>query len=223
MAYFPMFINLTGQDCLVVGGGRIALKKVQVLLDFAAKVTVVAPEICREIQETKGAFCLSREFAVSDLEGRLLVVAATDDKEVNACIARECRKRGIMVNAVDQIESCSFIFPSYIHRKDLVAAFSSSGKSPVMTQYLKAGMEDRMPEELGELTECLGSIRPLVKERLATEALRKKVYQQVLALGLEQNQPPSEEQIEEIIKNIEITTGRKKEWTEREDSEAVKH
>lgn len=200
MAYFPMFVNLQGQPCLIVGGGKVALRKVRVLQDFGAEVTVAAPEILEEIRTIPGVTCLMQDYQEVLLDGRKLVVAATDDAEQNRMVSKACGERGIPVNAVDQIEDCSFIFPSYLRRGDLVAAFSSSGKSPVMTQYLKEQMDPVMTEAAGELTDYLGSIRERVKAQVDTEARRRDVYRQVLEFVLEKGSFPDEEKLEGIIR-----------------------
>lgn len=202
MAYFPMFVNLEGQPCLIVGGGKVALRKVQVLRDFGAKVTVAAPDILEEIKQTDGVICLHREYKEDLLEGMKLVVAATGDAEKNRAVSRKCRELGIPVNAVDQMEDCSFIFPSYIRRQELVAAFSSSGQSPLMTQYLKAQMEPAMTPFAGEITEYLGSIRSEVKAKVETEKLRKEVYRRALEYAMEQGELPNREQLEEMIQAV---------------------
>lgn len=202
MAYFPMFVNLEGQPCLIVGGGKVALRKVQVLRDFGAKVTVAAPDILEEIKQTDGVICLHREYKEDLLEGMKLVVAATGDAAKNRAVSRKCRELGIPVNAVDQMEDCSFIFPSYIRRQELVAAFSSSGQSPLMTQYLKAQMEPVMTPFAGEITEYLGSIRSEVKAKVETEKLRKEVYRRALEYAMEQGELPNREQLEEMIRAV---------------------
>ncbi len=162
MSYFPLFMELKDRDCLVVGGGRVAWRKVKVLMDFGARVSVVAPEIISEIGELGPDQLLEREFLDDDVWGRILVVAATDDETLNQRISRLCQARSIPVNVVDQIQDCSFIFPAYVKRGEVVAAFSSGGQSPVMTQYLKAQIKPVMTEELGELAACLGSLRDVV-------------------------------------------------------------
>lgn len=200
MAYFPMFVDLEGQPCLVVGGGKVALRKVKVLCDFGAEVTVAAPEILGEIKDMPGVKCLERGYDEDLLDGMALAVAATDDAGQNRMVSRQCGERKIPVNAVDQIEDCSFIFPSYLRSRGLVAAFSSSGKSPVMAQYLKGQMEPAVTPFAGELTDYLGSIRDEVKRRVGTEARRKTVYQQVLLYAMERKSLPDKEKLEEIIK-----------------------
>lgn len=179
MAYFPMFVDIKKKKCLIVGGGTVALRKVQVLLDFGADVVVVALEVLSKIKEYP-VTVYQRNFEKEDLQGCELVVAATDDAGLNHKIAEAAQKQKIPVNAVDQQEDCSFIFPSYVREQELVGAFSSGGNSPVLTQYLKKYMAQILTAELGEANAYLGSIRPVVKRELDTEAMRKKVYQQVL-------------------------------------------
>ena len=184
MAYFPMFVDIKKKKCLIVGGGTVALRKVQVLLDFGADVVVVAPEVIPKIKEYP--------------------VAATDDAGLNHEIAEAAQKQKIPVNAVDQQEDCSFIFPSYVREQELVGAFSSGGNSPVLTQYLKKYMAQILTAELGEANAYLGSIRPVVKRELDTEAMRKKVYQQVLnelfkQIEKKQDVKLSRQQLEDLI------------------------
>ena len=179
MAYFPMFVDIKKKKCLIVGGGTVALRKVKVLLDFGADVVVVALEVISKIKEYP-VTVYQRNFEKEDLQGCELVVAATDDAGLNHKIAEAAQKQKIPVNAVDQQEDCSFIFPSYVREQELVGAFSSGGNSPVLTQYLKKYMAQILTAELGEANAYLGSIRPVVKRELDTEAMRKKVYQQVL-------------------------------------------
>ena len=112
MAYFPMFIDIEKKKCLVAGGGTVALRKVRVLLDFGAQITVVAPQIDPQILQLTGNVCVKeRTFEPEDLKECVLVVAATDDVTENHRIARMAQKKHIPVNAVDQQEDCSFIFP----------------------------------------------------------------------------------------------------------------
>ncbi len=200
MSYFPLFMELKDRDCLVVGGGRVAWRKVKVLMDFGAQVSVVAPEIIPEIRELGPAQQTEREFEDGDVQGRTLVVAATDDEVLNQRVSRLCQALGIPVNAVDQTQDCSFIFPAYIKQGEVVAAFSSGGQSPVMTQYLKAQIKPVMTEELGELAACLGSIRDVVHSSVKTEIARKHLYEELLQLGLQKGKNPETEEIWNVMK-----------------------
>lgn len=199
MSYFPMFVELKNQDCLVVGGGSVALRKVNVLRDFGAEILVVAPAVMPEIKAVQNVKYREKEFEDSDLAGKVLVVAATDDKALNHRIAELCHMHKIPVNAVDQQEDCSFIFPSYVRQGEVVAAFSSGGQSPLITQYLKGKAKSCVTEHIGELAACLGSIRELVKRDVKGEENRRQVYVELLQLGLERDIIPTEEQIQLVI------------------------
>ena len=209
MAYFPMFVDMTERECLIVGGGNVAYRKVMVMLDFGAKVTVVAEDICDELRkltiddtasegktdsytankENRITF-IKRRFKRKDCDGMEMVIAATDDNALNHEIAEYCKAKGIMVNAVDQKADCSFIFPSYIKEKNLVAAFSSGGNSPVLTQYLKGKEQEILTPFLGELNEYMGQIREKVIAEYDTEAERKRVFKEILCAAIDNGRIP---------------------------------
>lgn len=199
MAYFPMFVDMTERECLIVGGGNVAYRKVKVMLDFGAKVTVVAEDICDELRkliaddrankENRITF-IKRRFERKDCDGMEMVIAATDDNALNHKIAEYCKAKGIMVNAVDQKADCSFIFPSYIKEKNLVAAFSSGGNSPVLTQYLKGKEQEILTPFLGELNEYMGQIREKVIAEYDTEAERKRVFKEILCAAIDNGRIP---------------------------------
>lgn len=207
MAYFPMFINLERQKCLIVGGGALAEHKVKVLLDFKAEITVVSPELkqvyLQECVKNKSILYVKRCYQEADVEGMTLVVAAANQKELNHQVALDCRMRNIPVNAVDQIEDCDFIFPSYVKEKSVVAACSSSGKSPVVTQYLKKKIQPILTPQLGDIAEVLGDIRDEIKAKVKHPEKRKQLYQQLLRDALENGGRLEEEQIERIRKQQE--------------------
>lgn len=209
MAYFPMFVDMTERECLIVGGGNVAYRKVIVMLDFGAKVTVVAEDICDELrkltiddiasEDKMGSYTANKEnritfikrrFERKDCDGMEMVIAATDDNALNHEIAEYCKANGIMVNAVDQKADCSFIFPSYIKEKNLVAAFSSGGNSPVLTQYLKGKEQDILTPFLGELNEYMGQIREKVIAQYDTEAERKRVFKEILCAAIDNGRIP---------------------------------
>lgn len=218
MAYFPMFVDMTERECLIVGGGNVAYRKVIVMLDFGAKVTVVAEDICEALRTliaddraNKGSFGLDatnkegsqvesdaadritiikRKFNQKDCDGMEMVIAATDDNALNHEIAEYCKANDIMVNAVDQKADCSFIFPSYIKEKNLVAAFSSGGNSPVLTQYLKGKEQEVLTPFLGELNEYMGQIREKVIAQYDTEAERKRVFKEILCAAIDNGRLP---------------------------------
>lgn len=209
MAYFPMFVDMTERECLIVGGGNVAYRKVIVMLDFGAKITVVAEDICDELrkltiddiasEDKTGSYTANKEnritfikrrFEPKDCDGMEMVIAATDDNALNHEIAEYCKAKDIMVNAVDQKADCSFIFPSYIKEKNLVAAFSSGGNSPVLTQYLKGKEQEILTPFLGELNEYMGQIREKVIAQYDTEAERKRVFKEILCAAIDNGRIP---------------------------------
>ena len=199
MAYFPMFVQLKNKKCLVIGGGRIALRKIEVLKDFEADVTVIAPEMIPQIRQIDKIRRIFRTFMEEDFKEAELVVAATNDPKVNSEISKICMQRKIPVNAVDQKEDCSFIFPSYVKEGEVVAAFSSGGQSPLIAQYLKEKIKPDLNKELGQLAQILGSLRKLAKSCIATEQGRKAFYKELLQIGLEDIDSLEEQRINEII------------------------
>ncbi len=197
MAYFPMFVDLKNKPCLIVGGGMVAYRKVKVLLDFEAMVTVVAKEVCRELSDPERdsmkldlVELKEKQFEEKDCQGMALVIAATDDENLNHEIAQYCKSKGIPVNAVDQKEDCSFIFPSYVKEQNLVAAFSSGGNSPVLTQYLKGKEQEILTPFLGELNEAMGHLRQSVIDAYDTEEQRKEAFKEILYKAIESETLP---------------------------------
>ena len=202
MAYFPMFVDLSEKPCLIVGGGKVACRKVKVMLDFGAKVRVVAKEISQELRDLERTLADSegpklmeikrKSFEEKDCDGMGLVIAATDDKALNHEIAQYCKRQGIMVNAVDQKEDCSFIFPSYVKEGNLIAAFSSGGNSPLLTQYLKEKEAEILTPFLGDLNEAMGRLRQKVISEYDEENKRKEVLKEILYKAIDSGRLPEE-------------------------------
>ena len=199
MAYFPVFMDINDQICLVVGGGTVALRKVEKLQEYGARVRVIAKEILPQIKELPGLAWQERTFEETDLTDVVLVVAATDDAAENHRIAECCRTAKVPVNAVDQIEDCSFLFSSMVRQGDVVAAVSSGGKSPILTQYLKKKIAQVLTERVGEANDLLGEWRPYVKAEFATEARRKPVFKALFERCLEGEELPEEQEILRLI------------------------
>ena len=164
MAYFPMFVQLKKKKCLVIGGGKIALRKIEVLKDFEADITVIAPEMITQIRQIDQICRIFRTFMEKDFNEADFVIAATDDQKTNHEISQICRRKKIPVNAVDQKRRLQLLFfPSYVKEGEVVAAFSSGGQSPLITQYLKEKIKPDLNKELGQLAQILGSLRKACK------------------------------------------------------------
>ncbi len=165
VAYYPVFLDLKDKPVLVVGGGRVAERKVYTLLDAGAKITIIAKEISYNLNgllEQNKALLLGRRFLPRHLDGVFLVIAATDDPQLNAEVAREARRRGVLVNAVDQPEECTFILPSLVKRGDLIIAVSTSGKSPALAKKLRKRLEDEFGPEYEMFLALMGRVREYV-------------------------------------------------------------
>jgi precorrin-2 dehydrogenase/sirohydrochlorin ferrochelatase len=185
--YFPVFLDLRGVLCLVVGGGEVAQRKAEGIRAAGGQVKVVA-EVCVGMPE--GVELERRTFRESDLEGVSLVFAATDDRAVNAGIAKMARTRNLWVNAVDDPQACSFILPALVRRGDLVIAVSTGGQSPLLARSIKEELEERFGSEYGNLAALLGGRRRawLEDPRVAPLSYeeRRSVWEQILALPLAQ-------------------------------------
>ena len=145
MAYFPMFVELEGRPCLIVGGGAVALRKARRLLPYGPCLTVVAQSFVPELEALEGAALYRRAFRPRDVEGQALVVAATGDGALNREIAALCRARRIPVNAVDDKDNCTFLFPALVRRGPLSIGISTGGASPTAAVYVKEKIEAAPP------------------------------------------------------------------------------
>lgn len=187
MEQLPIFLDVKARPCLVVGGGRVALRKLNHLLEAGAEARVIAPEVTAEIQALadKGAVQLQlREFAPTDLDGLLLVVAATDQREVNRQISEQARNLGLLVNVADQPEDCNFLMPAVIDRSPVVVAVSTGSASPVLARMIRARLESLVPAGYGRLAELCARYRDRVKERFDQQRDRRRFWDRVLQGGV---------------------------------------
>lgn len=182
MSMLPIFVNLAGRNCLLVGAGNVALDKVGSLLGANAKLRIIAPEAREEIKRLalEGRLeWIERAFDETDLDGNFLVIAATDVPEVNAAVYRACIKRNIPCNSVDDIPNCDFFFGSVVNRGNLQIAISTSGESPALAQRLRREIDAQLPEDLGTWLENLGQLRREVLETHPRSDARKSLLHQL--------------------------------------------
>jgi uroporphyrin-III C-methyltransferase/precorrin-2 dehydrogenase/sirohydrochlorin ferrochelatase len=178
--FLPIFVNIKGKPCLVVGGGEVAKRKAGVLLEAGAKVCVVAPEIDPELANQKGIKPVVAYFDAKHLDGMVLVIAATNDREVNKQVSALAQNRSIPVNVVDDPELCSFIMPAILDRSPLMIAFSSGGASPVLTRMLRGKLETIIPQNYSRLAAFAERFRELVKTRVTNPPKRRIFWENVL-------------------------------------------
>ena len=166
--YYPIFLNAGGKKCVVVGGGKVALRKVKMLLDCGADVTVVSPKPCPEIVTlSKGGsiHLTQRDYEAGDLKDAVIAMVCTDVKKVNRKVADEAKKAGVLVNVADNPEPSDFIIPSFFRRGNLTIAVSTSGVSPALARKIRAKLEKGFGEEYGSLLSIIGEVRSAIKER----------------------------------------------------------
>jgi siroheme synthase-like protein len=181
--HYMACIDLRGRDCLVVGGGSVATEKVAGLLDCDAAVTVVAPAIDAELRELPVTL-VERRFEPADVDGRLLVIAATDDRSVNEAVSRAAAARNILCNVADDPELCSFILPAIVRQDPIVVGVSTGGASPALAQRLRRDIGELVGPEHAQLARRLESLRPWAKRALPTYAERRDYFQELVAEAL---------------------------------------
>jgi len=183
MAYYPIAIDLTDKPCLIVGGGEVALRKAQALLEAGARVTVIAPEVIPELAGL-GVNIVTRPYEAGDAEGHALVFAATGDRATNAAISSEAAAACVPVNVVDDPELCTFIVPSVVRRGDLILAVTTSGKSPALSKKIRREIESKYGPEYAELVDLMGKLRDEVKANYASQDEREAVFSRLLDSGI---------------------------------------
>lgn len=183
MDFFPIFYSIKNRACLVVGGGEVAARKVMLLLQAGARVSVVAPMINSELTElvARGTIAHCAEsFRSEHLQGQILVIAATNDHALNQKISEIAQQLHIPVNVVDNPELCTFIMPSIVDRSPLLIAISSGGQSPVLTRLLRAQLETIIPVAYGRLAAMAGRFREYVKQQIMYPEKRRLFWERVL-------------------------------------------
>jgi uroporphyrin-III C-methyltransferase / precorrin-2 dehydrogenase / sirohydrochlorin ferrochelatase len=179
MDYLPIFLNVKNKLCVVVGGGEVAHRKASVLHDAGAHIRVVAPEIGAAFKDMPGVALLTETFKPAHLEGAILVIAATDDNDVNQQVSQVAIKLNIPANVVDCPDLCTFIMPSILDRSPLMVAFSSGGASPVLIRMLRGKLETMIPQGYGRLAAFSARFRDAVKARVAIPAKRRLFWENI--------------------------------------------
>jgi precorrin-2 dehydrogenase/sirohydrochlorin ferrochelatase len=162
MSYYPILVDLKGRKVLVVGGGSVAQRKIDTLLECSAQVILVSVDLNPTLQEyvdTGKIEYLSREFNEVHMDKVFMVIAATDDSELNHRISSAAEEKNILVNAVDQPEDCNFIVPSIVKRGDFLIAISTSGKSPAFAKKIRKKLSDQFGIEYEYFLRMMGRIR----------------------------------------------------------------
>lgn len=181
--YYPIFLNLQGKCCLVVGGGEVATRKVQGLLEAEALVTVVSPaltEILVELVRDGAIRYEARLFRDEDVEGCALVIGATDQPTVQEAVYEASQRHGVWVNIVDVPQACDFIAPAIVRRGALQIAISTSGHSPTLAKRIRQQLEEQYGPEFAELLDWLGQERARIRQEVGDPAARMAYYERLV-------------------------------------------
>jgi uroporphyrin-III C-methyltransferase/precorrin-2 dehydrogenase/sirohydrochlorin ferrochelatase len=183
MQYFPMFFNINGRPCTVVGGGEVAARKVALLTRTGGKVTVVSPQLCESLQRRLSSGEIqhkAKTFEPQDINDCVLIVAATDDMAINRTISELAQQKNIPVNVVDQPELCTFVVPSIIDRSPVQVAVSTGGASPVLARLLRTRLETLIPATYGRLASLMDEFRDKVKAHFPDGDKRRRFWETVI-------------------------------------------
>lgn len=177
--YYPIYLDIKGKKCVVVGGGDVAYRKAVSLKEAGAQVVVISPELSHEFSREKDLTILLQKYEERCLEGATLVIAATDDREINQRVWEEAQRHGLLVNVVDQPALCNFIVPSVVNRGELQISISTGGASPALARRMRQELETRFGPEYGDFIALLSKLRPEVRSRIDNETRRQRVMERL--------------------------------------------
>ncbi len=183
MSYYPIFLELEGKTALVVGGGSVAQRKVETLLEHGALIRLVSMGLTDKLKglvEGGEVLLLGDVFTEKHLDGVFLVFAATDDKQLNHEISESARKRGLLINAVDQPADCDFIVPSIINQGDLSIAISTSGKSPALAKSIRKQLAPQFGKEYELFLNLMGRLRNVVISLGLSQQENSRIFHEIV-------------------------------------------
>jgi uroporphyrin-III C-methyltransferase/precorrin-2 dehydrogenase/sirohydrochlorin ferrochelatase len=216
MQALPIFFNISNRLCLVIGGGDIATRKVNMLLKANGQIRLVSPSVCAELKEMIVASKiqhLEAEFESSQLEGACLVIAATDDEAVNEAVSIAAKAQNIPVNVVDAPALCTFTMGSIIDRSPIVIAVSSEGNAPVLARYIRTKIETMLPSAYGRIAAIAGEFRDQVKDKFNSVQARRIFWEEILQGPFVERVLSGQEQaakdyLKDTLKNADATKKR---------------
>ena len=204
MKYYPLFMDLKDKDCVVIGGGKVAERKVLSLLDAGAKVLVISPELSltmRTLFEKRRITCRQRAYEKGDLKGAFLAFTVTDSLKTNEEIAGEAGKEGVLLNVVDNPKLCDFIVPAIVSQGDLSIAISTGGKSPALAKRIRKDLEERFGWEYGAFLDLLGAVRLRLLTKSHDNSYNKKLFLNLVSSPLlELIREGNDKEVDEILK-----------------------
>jgi len=184
---YPVVLRLRDRRVLVVGGGKVGARKAAGLVEAGAHVVVVSPRFepaFARLVNTAALTLIERRYVIEDLAGMALVVAATDDREVNAQVSADARRAGVLVSIVDNPRESDFIVPAVVRRGDLLLAISTGGRSPALAGHLRRELDLLVPDDWEVLVRLLGVARAKVQTAVENPARRQELMKQVITLDV---------------------------------------
>ena len=208
---FPAFLNIQGKTCIIIGGGDVAGRKAESLMECGADTTVISPRVTPRLEAwvKKGQLTWRKKtFTPEDLDTAFAVFAATDSSDENKRIVDACRQKDILVNAADEPRLCDFFVPSVLRRKSLSIAVSTEGKSPLLAKNIREALEEVITADYGEFLEMLGSARSQIRDSVTDISQRRTIYeklvsQDMLALVKAGKLKEAKERIEQCISSLQ--------------------
>jgi precorrin-2 dehydrogenase len=183
MRYYPVYLDMRGRPCLVIGGGTVAERKTLTLLEAGADITIVSPTLTLKLQELSLSGKIThrkKNFEEKDLSSEFLVIAATDSPDLNSIAAQACKKKHILVNVVVPPDESSFIVPSVVERGDLLIAVSTGGISPALAKKIRQEIEAHYGAEYTLFLERLATVRKRVLDEVPDEHNRRAIFQAIV-------------------------------------------
>jgi precorrin-2 dehydrogenase/sirohydrochlorin ferrochelatase len=205
LKYYPVFLDIRDKKCVIVGGGEVAARKAERLLDCGAKVFIISPQLTPELTALKEKDIISHiatEYTGDLINGAALVIGATDDEKTNAAISLDARNKGISVNIVDDPQKCDFILPSLVQRGDLAITIGTGGKSPALARHMREELESKYGKEYEIFLNILGNLRV---KMVKNEGIGKDWFESLLAAGILDF--IRENNVEEVKKTVQKITG----------------
>jgi len=198
MKYYPINLIIKNRQCLVVGGGKVALRKVQRLVSCEAIVRIISPQVISQLVEfskKEAIEILYREVNAADLHGTFMIFAATNDSKVNRSIAQWAQEKNILCNIADRPDLSDFTLPSVIEQGDLNISISTNGKSPALSKFIRERLQNEFGQEYATLLELMGNLRQILSTEISCQKKRQKIYQSLL-----------ESQVLSCLKHQDLTT-----------------
>ena len=183
MSYYPILLDLRERKAVVVGGGQVAQRKIETLLKYKAEVRVIAKELTPDLKMHLAADrikWIGKEYDEQDLDGALLVIAATDDTLLNRRVSGDAKRKRILINAVDQPADCTFIVPSVLERGDLLIAVSTSGNSPMLAKKIRRRLEKQFGKEYEMFLNLMGHLRKEILAQGFSQDENRRIFQDLV-------------------------------------------